>query len=376
MSRGPVGVGVIGAGVISDTYLENLTAFPDVEVLAISDLVEDKARAQAEKHHVPSWGGNDVVLNNPDVEVVVNLTVPASHIEVSSAAVAAGKHVWSEKPLGLDLESAARLLREAADAGVRLGNAPDTVLGPGFQTAKRVIARGDIGRPLFAQTAMQWQGPELFHPDPAFLFARGAGPLMDMGPYYISALVSLFGPAARVGALGMRAADERSIQVGPKAGESFPVEVPTTVSLITAFEAGQQAQSMLSFDSPLARHGVMEIHGTEGSLILPDPNRFEGEIRLAKRLTEATDGGPIDQEWIEIPQEGVVAGRGTGLLDMIRAIAEGRPHVASGELAYHVLDIMLSAQESAASGRFIDIESTVPSVPAVPVDFDPFQRTL
>lgn len=372
----PVGIGIIGAGVISDTYLEHLGSFPDVEVLAVGDLVPERARAQADKHAVPRAGTAEDVLADPDVQVIANLTIPAAHTEVSSRAIASGKHVWTEKPVGLDRESSAALLRTAASAGLRVGSAPDTVLGPGFQTAKRVIARGDIGRPLFAQTSMQWQGPELFHPSPAFLFAQGAGPLLDMGPYYMSALISLLGPVARVGALGLKGQEERSIQVGPQAGTTFPVEVPSTISVLTAFEGGQQAQSLLSFDSPLARHGVVEIHGTEGSLVLPDPNRFEGRIALARPLTSATDGGPLDQEWIEIEQEGVVAGRGTGLLDMVRAIAEDRPHVASGELGYHVLDVLLSAEESAASGAFVEVESTVAPVPAVPVDFDPFARTL
>lgn len=371
-----MGVGFIGAGVISDTYLENLTSFPDVKVVNVGDLDVDRARTQAEKYGVARSGTAADVLADPEVQLVVNLTIPAAHTEISSQAIAAGKHVWTEKPLGLDRESTSALLRDAASAGLRVGSAPDTVLGPGLQSAKRLIARGDIGVPLFAQTSMQWQGPELFHPNPGFLFAKGAGPLLDMGPYYFTALVSLFGPVDRVAALGLRGHDERVIQVGPQTGTKFPVEVPSTISVLTAFEAGQQAQSMLSFDSPLARHGVVEIHGTEGSLVIPDPNRFEGRIALAKPLRSATDGGIIDQEWIEIEQEGIVVGRGMGVLDMVRAIAEGRPHVASGELGYHVLDVMLSAEESAERGEFVTVQSTVEPVPAVPVDFDPHLATV
>ncbi len=373
---GPIGVGLIGAGVISDTYLENLTSFPDVRVVTVGDLDVERARTQAEKYGVARSGTADDVLADPDVQLVVNLTIPAAHTEISSLAVAAGKHVWTEKPLGLDRGGTAGLLRDAEAVGLRVGSAPDTVLGPGLQTAKRIIARGDIGTPLFAQTSMQWQGPELFHPNPGFLFAKGAGPLLDMGPYYFTALVSLFGAVDRVAALGLRGHQERVIQVGPQAGTKFPVEVPSTMSVLTAFEAGQQAQSLLSFDSPLARHGVVEIHGTEGSLVIPDPNRFEGRIALAKPLRSATDGGVIDQEWIELENEGVVVGRGMGVLDMARAIAEGRPHVASGELGYHVLDVMLSAEESAERGEFVTVQSTVAPVPAVPIDFDPFAATL
>lgn len=371
----PIGVGFIGVGVISDTYLENLSSFPDVEVLILGDLDTDRARAQAEKHGVPAHGTAQDVLDHPDVQVVVNLTIPAVHAEVSSSAIAAGKHVWTEKPLGLDRESTAALLQHAEAAGLRVGCAPDTVLGPGVQTAKREIAKGTIGRPLFAQTSMQYQGPEVFHPNPGFLFAKGAGPLLDMGPYYFTTLVSLFGSVEKVAAVGLRASDERAIKVGPNAGQTFPVEVPSTISVLTQFEAGQTGTSLVSFDSPLARQGIVEIHGTEGSLVVPDPNQFEGRIAYVKPF-ESFGEKPPEQEWIEVPQEGVVVGRGLGLLDMVRAIREGRPHVASGELGYHVLDIMLSAEESAASGEFVTVASSVGTVPPVPADFDPFASTL
>jgi predicted dehydrogenase len=307
--------------------------------------------------------------------VVVNLTIPAAHAEVSAAAIAAGKHVWTEKPLGLDRESTAALLRSADEAGLRVGCAPDTVLGPGVQTAKREIAKGTIGRPLFAQTSMQWQGPEVFHPNPAFLFAKGAGPLLDIGPYYFTTLVSMFGTVDSVAAMGLRAREEREIQVGPNAGQTFPVETPSTISVLTQFEAGQTGTSLVSFDSPLARQGIVEIHGTEGSLVVPDPNMFEGRIAYVRPFESFGEAPPV-QEWIEVPQQGIVTGRGLGLLDMVRAIAEDRPHVASGELGYHVLDVMLSAEESAASGEFVTVASSVAEVPLLPEGFDPFARTL
>lgn len=371
-----VGVGFIGTGVISDTYLENLSSFPDVEVVILGDLLVDRARTQAEKHGVASWGTPEDVLAHPDVQLVVNLTVPAVHVEVSSAAIAAGKHVWTEKPIGLDLAGVDRLLEDAAARGLRVGSAPDTVLGPGLQTAKRAIAEGVIGALLFAQTAFQTQGPDLWHPNPQFLFSQGAGPLLDMGPYYFTALVSLFGAVDRVAAVGSKAREEREIHTGPNAGTRFPVEVPTTLQVVTAFEAGQQAQSLLSFDSALERHGVFEIHGTEGSLVIPDPNTFAGRNAYVKPLGVLRDGMSVDQPWIEIEQRGTVVGRGLGVLDMVRAIAEGRPHVASGELGRHVLDVMLSAERSAETGVFERVTSTVAPVPAVPADFDPFASTL
>ncbi|WP_417554783.1 Gfo/Idh/MocA family protein [Microbacterium sp.] len=370
-----LGVGIIGMGVISDTYLQNLTSFPDVKVVAVGDLLPERAEAQAEKYGVASWGTADDVLANADVELVVNLTIPRAHVEISSRAVAAGKHVWSEKPLGLEREGVAEMLRAADAAGVRVGSAPDTILGSGFQTAKRAILDGVIGRPLFVNTAFQTQGPDMWHPEPAFLFAEGAGPLLDMGPYYFSALVSLLGPIAGVSARGSRSRTEREIRTGPRAGETFPVEVPSTVQVLTSFEAGQHGTHLLSFDSALERHGIVEIHGTEGSIVLPDPNQFDGRIAYVKPLGVLRDGMSFEQEWIEIPSQGTVTGRGLGVLDMARAIAEDRPHVASGELGYHVLDVMLSAQESAATGQYLEIESTVAPVPLLADGFDPFAAT-
>ncbi|UNK70344.1 Gfo/Idh/MocA family oxidoreductase [Microbacterium sp. H1-D42] len=371
----PLGVGIVGMGVISDTYLQNLTSFPDVKVVAVGDLLPERAQAQAEKYGVASWGTTDDVLADDAVELVVNLTIPQAHIEVSSRAVAAGKHVWSEKPLGLDLAGTKELLRAAEVAGVRIGSAPDTILGPGFQTAKRAIRDGVIGRPLFVNTVFQTQGPDMWHPEPAFLFANGAGPLLDMGPYYFSALVSLLGPIAGVAARGSRSRTEREIRTGPRAGETFTVEVPSTVQVLTTFEAGQHGTHLLSFDSALERHGIVEIHGTEGSIVLPDPNQFDGRIAYVKPLGVLRDGMSFEQEWIEIESQGTVVGRGLGVLDMARAIAEDRPHVASGELGYHVLDVMLSAQASASTGQYLEIESTVAPVPLLADGFDPFATT-
>lgn len=376
---GPVGIGVIGAGNISDTYLENLNAFPDVEVLIVGDMLPGRAAEQAQKHGVPASGTTQDVLAHPGVELVINLTIPAAHVEVSSRAIAAGKHVWSEKPIGIDRDSARALLAQADTAGLRVGIAPDTVLGPGIQSAKRAIERGDIGRPLFAQTSMQYQGPEVFHPNPGFLYAHGAGPLFDMGPYYLTTLVSILGPIAAVAAMGLKAADERAILVGPDAGQRFPVEVPSTINVLAAFEGGAQSQSLLSFDSALRRQGFFEISGTEGTIVLPDPNMFTGRTAITRpfghRGTDPAHGG-AEQEVTEVPEEGIVVGRGLGALDMARAIRAGVAHRATGELGFHVLDTMVAAQDSAARGEFVAVESTVAPIAAVSVDFDPFARTL
>ena len=215
---GPVGVGFIGTGMISDTYLDNLTSFPDVRVVILGDLDERRAQAQAEKYGVPEWGSSRDVLTHPDVEIVVNLTIPAVHAEVAAQAIAAGKHVWSEKPISIDRPSGLALLEQAEAAGLLVGVAPDTVLGPGVQSARRAIAHGDIGVPLSAQTVMQYAGPDTFHPNPEFLFAKGAGPLFDMGPYYLTTLVHVFGSLTTVAAVGSRGRATRTVRVGERAG--------------------------------------------------------------------------------------------------------------------------------------------------------------
>ncbi|MBB2976618.1 putative dehydrogenase [Microbacterium endophyticum] len=371
---GPVGVGFIGAGMISNTYLENLTSFPDVSVIIVGDIDTERAAAQAQKHGVPFSGSPDEVLAHPDVEIVVNLTIPQAHVAVSRAAIAAGKHVWSEKPIGIDRESAHLLLAEADAAGLRVGIAPDTMLGPGLQSARRAIARGDIGVPLSAHTTMQYIGPDTFHPNPEFLFARGAGPLFDMGPYYVSALVNVFGPVASVAAVASRGRDVRSIQVGERAGTVFPVEVNTHVQAIARFESGATSDSVFSFDSALPRAGVIEVSGTEGTLVMADPNMFTGDVKIT-RGSEQTASGP-QPLWETVPVAGTEGGRGLGVLDLARAIRSGDQHIATGELGFHVLDTLLSMDESAAEGRFIEVESTVGEIPLVPLDRDPRQATL
>ncbi|MGF3056976.1 Gfo/Idh/MocA family protein [Microbacterium sp. YY-01] len=374
MSQAAVGVGFIGTGMISDTYLENLTAFPDIRVVILGDLDTERAAAQAAKHGVAQSGTPDDVLAHPDVEIVVNLTIPAAHVPVSLAALAAGKHVWSEKPIGVDREEAKKLLEAAAAAGKRVGIAPDTVLGPGLQTARRALARGDIGQPLSAQTSMQYIGPDIFHPNPEFLFARGAGPVIDMGPYYITALVNVFGPVARVGAVGLKGRTTRTVRVGERVGTEFPVEVPTLVQAVAQFEAGATSQSIFSFDSPLARSGIIEITGTEGTMIIPDPNTFGGDVKISGMPTlESLQNGP---EWHTLDPVGVEAGRGLGVLDMARAIRANKPHIATGDLGYHVFDTLMGIEESVGSGQFVEVESTVGAVPLVPEDRDPFAATL
>ncbi|MFF2050141.1 Gfo/Idh/MocA family protein [Leifsonia sp. NPDC058194] len=364
MSAGSVGVGVIGAGVISTQYLENLTTFPDLEVRFVADIDQERARAQAEKFGVPGFGTVEELLADDGIEIVVNLTIPKVHVEVALQALAAGKHVWSEKPFALERTSGQELLEAAHARGLRVATAPDTFLGAGIQSARRLLESGRIGAPLTALTLMQSPGPESWHPNPDFLFQEGAGPLFDIGPYYLTALVQLFGPVARVTAVASKSRETRVIGSGPRAGEEFAVTVPTHVSALYQFESGQTAQAIFSFDSKLGRT-LFEVAGVDGTLVVPDPNTFEGEL-----LIHGADGEE------SVASTGSTSTRGTGVVELARAIRAGVPERASGEQAFHVLDVMVATIEAGTSGVPVEIESTVQVAPALPEDWDPRAATL
>jgi predicted dehydrogenase len=365
-AAGPVGVALVGAGNISTQYLNNLTRFPDVRVLGIADLDTARAAAAAREYGVPVSGGLDSVLTLPEVELVVNLTTPAAHAAVASAALAAGKHVYGEKPLTLDPSEGEKILADADTRGLRVGNAPDTFLGAGIQSAIRALDAGLIGTPVAAATAVQGPGPESWHPNPEFLYQRGAGPLFDLGPYYVTALVSLLGPVAKVAATARRARERRVIGSGPKAGTEFEVEVPTHVTALLEFASGAGSASTFSFDSPVGAR-LIEITGTEATLSVPDPNTFGGPL-LIRAAGEA--------DWRELPIQGTEAGRGLGVLEMARAIRGGVPHRASGALALHVLDVMAAIIDSATESAFRSITSTAGRAPVLPTEWDPFAATL
>ncbi|MFZ7087034.1 Gfo/Idh/MocA family protein [Curtobacterium sp. RRHDQ10] len=364
---GPVGVGLIGAGVISDQYLSNLTVFPDLRVLFIADIDEPRAAAQAEKWGVPGSGSVADLLASDDVEIVINLTIPAAHVPVALDAVRAGKHVWGEKPYALDRASGQELLAAAHDAGVRVCVAPDTFLGAGLQTAFRTIRDGAIGTPLNALAMLQSPGPESWHPSPEFLFAVGGGPLFDIGPYYLTTLVQTFGAVSRVSATASKAHAVRTIGSGPKAGTEFPVEVPTHYSALIEFEDGGSAQTVFSFESQLPRAGFVEIAGETGTLVLPDPNNFDGASTLYSATTP--DGESVDAV-------GSTYTRGTGVVELARAIRADVPERVPGELAFHVLDVMVSITEAAERGEAVPVQSTVAPSPTLPEGWDPAESTL
>jgi predicted dehydrogenase len=362
-----VRVGIVGAGSISNEYLRSLTSYPDVSVVGIADIDTDRARAQADSYDLAFSGSTEDLLKIDEVELIVNLTVPAVHADVAMEAIAAGKHVWGEKPLTLDRRSARAVLDAAAAAHVVVGNAPDTILGEGIQNAQRLLESGRIGTPRSVLTLMQGPGPDSWHPRPQFLFARGAGPLFDIGPYYFATLVQLLGPIESVEAVGQRPREERVIGSGPDAGTRFPVEVPTHVSVLTRFVSGIVGTSVYSFDSAVRRQSF-EISGSDGTLEVP-VSGFDGPTRILA-------GDSRENAWESIQPPDVHRERGVGVLEMARAIRAGVAPRASGELAFHVLDAMAAVLESAESRRPVPVTSTVPDVIALESTWDPTERTL
>jgi predicted dehydrogenase len=362
---GVVGVGIIGAGVISRQYLDYLTTFPDVQVRFIADIALDRAEEQAQKYGIEAFGTVDELLARDDIEIVVNLTIPAAHVEVGLQILEAGKHIWAEKPFALDRESGQRLLDAATAKGLRVASAPDTVLGRGIQTSLRAIDAGSIGTPVTARAVFRSSGPEPWHPNPDFYYQPGGGPLLDMGPYYLTSLVLALGPVVRVQGTTTRARAERVIGSGPREGTVLTVGVGTQYSGLLEFASGATAQVEFSFDSAFPYTPILEVLGDQGSMILPDPNTFEGDTEIHAW------GGDVTTEHVDTQP-----GRGTGVLELARAIRADRPERASGALAYHVLDVMLSLGEAAESGVAVEVASTIEPSPRMPEDWDPFATTL
>lgn len=345
---GPARVGIIGCGDVSSVYLEGLAPFASVELVACADLDADRAAALSARGGFPAVSV-EALLADPTIEVVLVLTPPLAHAPVSMAAIEAGKHVYSEKPLATTRDDARRLLSAARAAGVWVGAAPDTFLGGGVQTARALIDEGLIGIPLAASATVAHTGPERWHPNPGIFYGQGGGPLLDVGPYYVTALVNLLGPVVAVTAMGRGLGSERAIAAGPRAGSTLVSEVPTTVVGALTFESDAVGGLFASFDSAGSRAPHIEVHGTTGSLSLGDVNEFDGEVRY-RRL-----GGTA---WELVPLRfDASMGRGVGLADMVDAIRSDRPHRASGELSFHVLDVLLALEEATSSGRVEPIGS-------------------
>lgn len=357
----PMGVGVIGCGNIAPVYFEAGKRFQDFEIVACADQDRARADAAAETHGVPRVLHPEALLADPEVDIVLILTPPQAHTALLDAAIAAGKHAYTEKPLGLDCARAREVLNAAETAGVTIGCAPDTVLGAGIQTARKIIDDGWIGRPVSATAFMQCPGHESWHPDPGFYYASGGGPLFDMGPYYLSALITLLGPVQLVSAMAAAALNERVVTGEKRYGEVIPVEVPTHVAGTLQFAAGPIASLITSFD--VAGHSLphLEIHGTEGSLSAPDPNAFGGPVKVMRRGAGAFTEFPLSHAY---PTQS----RGLGLAEMAAAIRAGREPRAGAAMGFHVLECMEALHGSAARRAFVSLASNCPQPAPMPMN--------
>jgi predicted dehydrogenase len=339
-------VGVVGCGNISGIYLKNCrTMFENLDVVAVADLLPERAAAKAAEFGVARACSPEELFVSPEVDAVLDLSLPLAHAGVRRAALEAGKQVYGEKPLATELGEAEALVELARSSGLRLGCAPDTFLGAGLQTCRRLIDEGRIGEVVGATAFMLCGGHEGWHPDPAFYYKRGGGPMLDMGPYYLHALVSLMGPIAAVRGFDRITWPERIVASAPRFGERIAVEVPTSVLGILEFESGASAMIMTSFDAPGGTsHAPLEVYGSEGTLVAPDPNTFGG----APRLRRKGESEFADQSLLFGHAEN---SRGIGLSDMAAALEEGRPARASGELALHALEAMVGLHRSAETGE-------------------------
>jgi predicted dehydrogenase len=348
-----VGVGVIGCGVISGAYLEAAKEFPILDIRGLADVVPAAAEARAQEFGLRAVSV-DALLDDPSVEIILNLTIPKAHVDVGLRALDAGKHVYSEKPLAVAFEDGRKLMERAGK--LRVGSAPDTFLGGAHQTCRKLIDSGKIGTPVGGTACFMCPGHERWHPAPDFYYQAGGGPVMDMAPYYLTDLVNLLGPVARVTAMSSMPQKERTIKSQPRRGQKILVQVATHAVGILEFVSGALVQVSMSFDVAAHRHLPIEIYGSEGTLVVPDPNWFGGEIEFA----------PAKDKWVKLKTEFPYADanhRSIGLADMAHAMRTNRPHRASGALALHVLEVMEAFDRSAKAGKAISI-ATRPDRPA------------
>ncbi|WP_221029330.1 Gfo/Idh/MocA family protein [Actomonas aquatica] len=356
----PTKIALIGCGNISKAYFEGCAHYPILDLCAVADLNVAHAQKVAAERGLTFGGSVDELLARDDIEIVVNLTIPAAHAEVNRRALAAGKHVYCEKPFALTAADTAAVVAEAAAAGLRVGSAPDTFLGAGLQTARQLIDAGAIGTPVAATGFMLCPGHESWHPSPDFYYKFGGGPMFDMGPYYLTALVHLLGPVARVSGTARQTFAERTITSQPRAGEKVAVEVPTHFSSTLEFANGPIGTLVMSFDVPKTDLPHIIIHGTAGTLRVCDPNRFDDPCFLAP--AGSTDFAPVTMT------HATGRARGSGVADLATALRSGRPHRANGQLAHHVVELMEAATRSGTEGKHIVIESTCPRPAALPTE--------
>lgn len=359
-------VAIIGAGMISMVYLANLTAFRAVKVRAIADVVSEKAVQRASEFNVEKASSVDEVLADPSIELVVNLTVPVAHAGVTLRCIEAGKHVYSEKPLATNREDGKNIVAAARSKHVEVGCAPDTFLGGGFQTARKLLDDGWIGKPLGAISVRADHGPDE-HPNAAFFYQLGGGPVFDMAPYYITDLVNLFGPMKKVAAMSKISFAERTELSKAPWGRTVQVEVPTLFTGTLEFQSGVLCSTINSFDIWSHHLPHIEVFGTTGTLAVPNPNRFGGNVML-KRMDQ--------EQWVEIPPNGGFVNdpidyRGIGVLDMVLAIQNKRKHRSNLQMAYHVLDAMQGMMDSSNEEKYVHLESTCERPAPLPLEPTP-----
>lgn len=347
-------VGIIGCGGISEHYLMfGRDCFSDYfKITALGDIDVEKARVKAERFGIEKYGLPDVVYDDPNVDLIINLTVPNAHEEVNIKALESGKHVYSEKPLATSREGIKRIMAVAEKCGKRVGCAPDTFMSAPMQTAKKALEEDWIGAPLGVTALCPMRGNEFWRPDCDFFYKKGAGPMLDMAPYYLNVMISLFGAVDSVYSMQKKTFEQRTIKVAPRRGEKIDVGVPTHVCSTLSFKNGVVGTFTNSFDIWGSQTPKIEIYGEKGTMILPDPNQFVGPV-LIKRLR--------DNEWRPMIQfmEYDGYGRGIGVMDMIKSIETDKPHKATAELAYHVTDVILAMDEAAAAKQELKVASFV-----------------
>ncbi|GGA51547.1 Gfo/Idh/MocA family protein [Pelagibacterium lentulum] len=357
-----MGVGILGAGNISTAYLKLAPLFKGLEVRAVADIVPEAAKARADEFGVLALTP-DQMLANDEIDVIVNLTIPDAHYRVSKDIVSAGKHAYSEKPLVLTLEEGEDLRAAAKSNGVEVGCAPDTFLGGAHQQARAIIDDGHVGKIVSGTCHVMSYGMEHWHPNPDFFFKPGAGPVLDIGPYYIANLINLVGPVKRVTAFSGSARDKREITSEPRRGEFVTVETPTTIHAVMEFHNGAIITLGASWDVQAHQHANMELYGTDASLYVPDPNFFGGELVIARRDGERE----IVEPWAhplgvpnwERPNGPPFANyRTAGLADMVQAIGEGKKPRCSLDATLHGVDVMTSILKSGETGNAIELTTT------------------
>jgi predicted dehydrogenase len=356
-----MGIGIIGCGNISTTYLGLAPLFKGLHMVAVADMNMDTARARATEYKVMAQTVDDL-LANPDVGLVINLTIPAAHYAITRRAVEAGKHVYSEKPVVLTLAEGVALRDLAAARGVRVGSAPDTFLGGSHQQVRQMIDDGAIGRVTAGGCAFMGPGMEMWHPTPHFFFQPGAGPMLDMGPYYIGNLINFLGPVRRVGALTSSAHTSRTVTSQPNAGQVIPVNTPTNIHALLEFVNGATINLSVSWDVQAHKRVNMELYGTDGSLFVPDPNFFGGTIEMAGKDGKVAAVPAWDHPFGRANQDhgrGPLANyRTAGVADMVAAIADGRDHRCSLDRSLHAVDVMTAALTSGETGQFVTLTTT------------------